>query len=174
MRAWDGIRHEIFEQPCPRASSQRGSLLASSRDEVFASSAPKPSPRHTSSSASHDSRSTCTGWCRRESAARSFGNCFCSSRCVLAAGAWTHVCCLLASPSAQASPRPSPELIWSRWFAFRFEHIKFVRAHLAVAVERLHQRHEARAGRAAVEGELVHSAGRRRVPLDPVPLALLP
>ena len=72
------------------------------------------------------------------------------------------------------SPRLSPGLVWRRWLALLFEHIKFARAHLAAAVQRPHQRQEARVVRAAAEGELVQSAGRRRVPLDPVPLPFPP
>ena len=137
-------------------------------------SVPQTFPELSAPSGPHVSTSTCTGWCPRESAVRSIGGCSWSSRCVSAAGMWTRGCRPFASLPAQASPRPSPDLVWSRWSSFLFELIKLVRALLAAAAQRLHQRHEARAGRAAAEGELEQSASSRRVPLDPVPLAPLP
>ena len=137
-------------------------------------SVPQTFPELSAPSGPHVSTSTCTGWCPRESAVRSIGGCSWSSRCVSAAGMWTRGCRPFASLPAQASPRPSPDLVWSRWSSFLFELIKLVRALLAAAAQRLHQRHEARAGRAAAEGELARSAARRCVPLGPVPLPFLP
>ena len=118
--------------------------------------------------------STCTGWCRREWAVRSYGGCFCSSRCVSAAGAWTDLCRPFALLTAQASTRPSPDIVWSRCSSLLFELIKVLRALFAAAAQRLHQRQEAREGRAAVEGEPVRAIGSRRVPLVPVPIPCLP
>ena len=91
-----------------------------------------------------------------------------------AAGAWTDLCRPFALLTAQASTRPSPDIVWSRCSSLLFELIKVLRALFAAAAQRLHQRQEAREGRAAVEGEPVHAIGSRRVPLAPVPIPCLP